>query len=142
MMRSPLKPEGNRENGLGSIAGLRITRIQLGGDTALNYKERHMSKKGQFALGIAFVGLFAWNKSRVTQLRRLSLFAVFATAVLLPPVRAGAATNGVHAAIVIQSDADFTNCACVTSGAGTTASPFIIGPWSINNVDGDGVFID
>src|SRR5262249_38141523 len=97
--------------------------------------------KGQFALGIAFVGL-AWNKSRMTQLRRISLFAVFATAVLLPPVRAGAATNGVHAAIVIQSDADFTNCACVTSGAGTTASPFIIGPWSINNVDGDGVFID
>src|SRR5262249_48742556 len=112
MMRSPLKPEGNWENGLGAIAGLRITRN----------KERHMSKKGQFALGIAFVGL-AWNKSRMPQLRRISLFAVFATAVLLPPVRAGAATNGVHAAIVIQSDADFTNCACVTSGAGTTASP-------------------
>ena len=82
------------------------------------------------------------NKSRVAQLRRISSFAVFAAAVLLLPVRAGAATNEVHAPIVIQSDADFTTCACVTSGAGTTASPFIIGPWSINNVDGDGVFID
>jgi len=81
------------------------------------------------------------NKVKVTQLRRIFSYAVFAAAVLLLPVRAGAATNE-HAAIVIQSDADFTNCACVTSGAGTTANPFIIGPWSITNVDGDAVFID
>lgn len=56
---------------------------------------------------------------------------------LLLPVRAGGATGNAHAPIVIQSDADFTNCACVTSGTGTTASPFTIGPWSINSVDGD-----
>lgn len=82
------------------------------------------------------------NKLRGTQLRRISSFAVFAAAVLLLPARAGASANDVHAPIVIHSDADFTNCACVTSGAGTTANPFIIGPWSINNVDDDGVFID
>jgi parallel beta-helix repeat protein len=82
------------------------------------------------------------NKSRDNRLRRMSLFAVFAAAVLLLAVRAGAAPNNVHSPIVIHSDEDFTNCACVTSGAGTTGSPFIIGPWSINNVVGDGVFID
>ena len=82
------------------------------------------------------------NKPRDTRLRRISSFAVFGAALLLLPVRAGASTNDAHAPIVIQSDADFANCACVTSGAGTTASPFIIGPWSINNVGGDGVFID
>ncbi len=47
-----------------------------------------------------------------------------------------------HAPIVIRSDADFTTCACVTSGSGTAASPFVIGPWSINNATGDGVLID
>ena len=82
------------------------------------------------------------NRSNVTQLPRISLLVLLAAAVLLPPVRTGAATNDGHAPIVIQSDADFTNCACVTSGAGTTASPFVIGPWSINNVDGDAVFVD
>ena len=61
---------------------------------------------------------------------------------LLLSVPAGGATGQAHSPIVIQSDADFLNCACVTSGAGTTTNPFIIGPWSINNVDGDGVLID
>jgi parallel beta-helix repeat protein len=47
-----------------------------------------------------------------------------------------------HAPIVITSDTDFATCACVVSGAGTLASPFIIGPWAINNAAGDGVLID
>jgi hypothetical protein len=47
-----------------------------------------------------------------------------------------------HAPIVIQSDADFANCGCVSGGIGTSASPFIIGPWSINKVTGTGISID
>src|SRR6516162_664694 len=52
------------------------------------------------------------------------------------------AANGNHAAIVIQSDADFTSCGCMTSGSGTTADPYIIGPWNINNLGGNAVYID
>ena len=47
-----------------------------------------------------------------------------------------------HAAIVIQSDGDFTGCACVTGGDGSQANPFIIGPWSVNSVNGNAVFVD
>ncbi len=38
---------------------------------------------------------------------------------------------GNHAAITITSNADFSACACVTSGSGTASSPFVIGPWAI-----------
>src|SRR5260370_32974076 len=56
----------------------------------------------------------------------------------------GAVTHasGGHAPIVIQSNSDFTSCACVVSGNGSTTSPYIIGPWTINNVNGDAVYID
>jgi parallel beta-helix repeat protein len=55
----------------------------------------------------------------------------------------GAGGNGnAHAPILIQSDADFRNCACVVSGDGTQANPFIIGPWAINKFAGAGVTID
>ena len=37
-----------------------------------------------------------------------------------------------HAAITIVSDADFVTCACVTSGSGTAADPYVIGPWTIS----------
>jgi hypothetical protein len=47
-----------------------------------------------------------------------------------------------HAPIVIASDSDFTRCACVVSGAGTTSSPYVIGPWTINNTNGVAVSID
>jgi parallel beta-helix repeat protein len=47
-----------------------------------------------------------------------------------------------HAPIVIKSDADFASCGCVVSGNGSKASPFVIGPWSVTNPNGDGVFID
>ncbi len=47
-----------------------------------------------------------------------------------------------HAPIVITSDTDFTSCGCVTSGRGTASSPFVIGPWTINNVSGNAVTID
>jgi parallel beta-helix repeat protein len=55
---------------------------------------------------------------------------------------ARAGGGGAHAPIVIQSNADFTNCACVTGGKGTTSSPWIIGPWTINNVNDVAVSID
>jgi parallel beta-helix repeat protein len=68
---------------------------------------------------------------------RVLLFGLF-----FCPAFAWAGNVGGHAPIVIQSDADFVNCACVTSGDGSQANPFIIGPWAINNVSGDAVFID
>ena len=52
-----------------------------------------------------------------------ALFALPAT-----PALAGA---GGHAAITITSNADFSACGCVTSGNGTAANPFVIGPWAI-----------
>ncbi|HYX76322.1 MAG TPA: hypothetical protein VE757_04005, partial [Gaiellaceae bacterium] len=53
-----------------------------------------------------------------------------------------AAARGGHAPIVIASDADFAGCHCVVSGGGTMADPYVIGPWSINNVKGAAVSID
>jgi parallel beta-helix repeat protein len=68
---------------------------------------------------------------------RILLFGLF-----LKAACAWAGAFGAHAPIVIQSDADFANCACVTGGDGSQANPFIIGPWAINNVSGDAVYID
>src|SRR6266851_5447781 len=52
------------------------------------------------------------------------------------------ASGSNHPPIVIQSDADFVNCACVTSGMGTQANPYVIGPLAINSADGNAVYID
>jgi parallel beta-helix repeat protein len=54
------------------------------------------------------------------------------------PAHAG----GSHSPIVIQKDSDFSTCACVASGTGSAADPYIIGPLSINSASGDGVVID
>ena len=43
------------------------------------------------------------------------------------------AGGGSHAPIVIASDSDFQFCNCVLSGSGTTADPYIIGPWTIKS---------
>ena len=43
------------------------------------------------------------------------------------------AANGSHAPIVIASDSDFQICNCVLSGLGTTADPYILGPWTLNS---------
>lgn len=59
--------------------------------------------------------------------------------VRLGSVHAGG--NG-HTPITIQSDSDFTACSCVSSGAGTTSSPYIIGPLTINNANSVAVSID
>jgi hypothetical protein len=62
--------------------------------------------------------------------------------VLVPLAQAGHGDGGQHGPIVIRSDADFAGCGCVVSGSGTNASPYIIGPWTINNVNGNAVDID
>ncbi len=53
-----------------------------------------------------------------------------------PAESAFATGAGAHAAITITSNAGFSACSCVTSGNGTAASPFVIGPWSINAPSG------
>ena len=50
--------------------------------------------------------------------------------------------SSAHAPIVITSDAGFTSCACVVSGDGSALNPYVIGPWSVSNPSGDGVYID
>jgi hypothetical protein len=47
------------------------------------------------------------------------------------PAAPSSAGTGAHAAITITSDAGFATCGCVTSGSGTAASPYVIGPWAI-----------
>ncbi len=67
----------------------------------------------------------------------VSLLSVWA-----PLAQTARADGGLHAPIRIQSDADFAICGCVVSGGGTVASPYIIGPWTLNNVNGTAVYID
>jgi len=55
-------------------------------------------------------------------------FGIVSFGLLFAPL-ASAGGPGAHPPIVIQSDADFSNCACVTGGDGSQASPFVIGPW-------------
>jgi hypothetical protein len=64
--------------------------------------------------------------------RLLVLLSILVTGVLfaLPAVPSSAST-GAHAAITITADAGFAACGCVTSGNGTAASPYVIGPWSV-----------
>jgi hypothetical protein len=68
--------------------------------------------------------------------------AVVAFVVIGGQRTAWAADTGKHAPIVIQADSDFTSCACVVSGSGTTSNPYVIGPWTINNAGGPAVSID
>ena len=66
-------------------------------------------------------------------MRRLpvTLVAVFTLGLFLVLPASPSFASGNHAAITISSNAGFTSCACVTSGNGTAASPFVIGPWTI-----------
>ncbi len=64
----------------------------------------------------------------LTSLLLTGLFVAF-------PASPSFATAG-HAAITIKSNADFTSCACVTSGNGTASSPFVIGPFTIPSPSG------
>jgi len=60
--------------------------------------------------------------------------------VLSLPANAGGPPS--HSPIVIQSDADFSNSACVTGGDGSQANPFVIGPWTINGTTDAAVLVD
>src|SRR5689334_12957646 len=70
-----------------------------------------------------------------------AIIALLASGLVLVPATGAAAGSG-HAPIVIRSDSDFASCACVASGTGSTTSPYIIGPLTINNVNGVAVSID
>jgi hypothetical protein len=63
-----------------------------------------------------------------------------AVCVCAAPARA--ADTSKHPPIAIQTDSDFTSCACVVSGGGTVSSPYVIGPWAINDKGGPAVSID
>src|SRR5260370_24667689 len=79
--------------------------------------------------------------SPVSFVQRLAIVLV----VLVAMLSIGAAVthaSGGHAPIVIQSNSDFTSCACVVSGNGRTASPDIIGPWTIKKLNGHAAYID
>src|SRR5262245_22920540 len=93
--------------------------------------------KGRREASIMPCAKSSWRRAA----QRMSILAMVALLVCAGGERAGAAT-GSHAAIAIQSDADFASCGCVTGGSGTASDPYIIGPWSINNVGGAAVSID
>ena len=57
-------------------------------------------------------------------------------------VGASASGASARAPISIRSDADFATCGCVTSGTGSPTNPYVIGPWTINNVNGTAVDIE
>jgi hypothetical protein len=71
-------------------------------------------------------------------MRRLPIvFLSLTTAVLVTMQAAPSyASANAHAAITITSNAGFTTCGCVTSGNGTAANPYVIGPWSIGAPSG------
>ena len=72
----------------------------------------------------------------VMDMRKLSVGML-----VLAPFLFGADVNQ-HPPIVIQSDQDFAGCGCVLSGSGSSADPYIIGPWSINDAPSAAVTID
>lgn len=79
---------------------------------------------------------------RFTPLAMVALAVMLVTGLFLARVGVAHAGGGGHAPIVIQQDSDFTSCSCVSSGSGTTSSPYIIGPLTINNTNGVAVSVD
>jgi hypothetical protein len=68
--------------------------------------------------------------------------SVASIVLLVLPALAQYANVNSHSPISIQSNSDFNNCSCVSSGMGTQANPYVIGPWSINTNGGVAVSID
>ena len=64
--------------------------------------------------------------------RLLVVLSIMTVTVLfaLPAAPSSAGTGG-HAAITITSNGGFSTCGCVTSGSGTAANPYVIGPWAV-----------
>lgn len=78
------------------------------------------------------------RRSRVTRHLKTTAvlgMALLVTALLIYRPGVARAANGSHAPIVIASDSDFQICNCVVNGSGTTADPYIIGPWAINSTN-------
>jgi Right handed beta helix region len=74
------------------------------------------------------------KESRMRRLVVVPLAVIAATlftALFAVPAAPAFAGMGGHAAITITSNAGFSNCGCVTGGNGTSADPFVIGPWAI-----------
>ena len=70
-------------------------------------------------------------------------FVGFGSLLCFVLLQLGSAQNvNSHSPITIQSNSDFSNCACVTGGMGTEANPYIIGPWAINTGGGVAVSVD
>jgi hypothetical protein len=69
------------------------------------------------------------------RLLAVSLIATATALFALPTAPALAGVSG-HSAVTITSNAGFSACGCVTSGSGTAADPYIIGPWSIASPSG------
>ena len=70
----------------------------------------------------------------MVRLRRIVTALAAGTLLALGPaggMARSASEPPTHAAITIVSDADFVTCTCVTSGSGTAADPYVIGPWTI-----------
>lgn len=76
--------------------------------------------------------------------RKLILTAMFTLppALLLLFSSSAQAGGQPSSGLLIQSDANFVSCGCVSSGTGSKADPYVIGPLSINNVTGTAVSID
>lgn len=71
-------------------------------------------------------------------MRRLLVVLSTLTVAVLLALPAGPSFAGTshHAAITITSNGGFSTCGCVTSGNGTAANPYVIGPWSIGAPSG------
>jgi hypothetical protein len=75
-------------------------------------------------------------------MRRLLILTIAAMVAAVGAPVAASAGAGQHDAITVTSNADFTapgspaGCGCVTAGNGTTASPYVIGPWAISAPSG------
>lgn len=68
----------------------------------------------------------------------MGLFVVLTLLVVVAATTARADFPPPHAAITVTRDADFVTCECVTSGSGTAADPFVIGPWKVTAPDPGG----
>src|SRR3989442_3023111 len=73
---------------------------------------------------------------------RSSVVALLVASALAACPGAAIAGGTAHAPIAIATDGDFGSCHCVVSGSGSSSDPYVIGPWSITNANGDAVRID
>ena len=83
-----------------------------------------------------------YRKSLLKRLCPRVLAVSVAVTMILTSIGEAPADVARHAPIRIVSDTDFDDCACVKGGTGKINDPYLIGPWAINKVSGDAVFVD